>query len=80
MRVLFGAATAFLLLTGAALAQANQVIDAELLPENRAIDQQYRSALKRLPDPEPSHDPWSKVRESEKTSAKPKQASSKKNN
>ncbi len=80
MRVLFAATAAFLLLTGAALAQANQVIDPELLPENRAIDQQYRSALKRLPDPEESHDPWSKVRESEKTAAKPKQTSGKKAN
>lgn len=80
MRVLFGATAAFLLLTGAAFAQANQVIDAELLPENRAIDQQYRNALKRLPDPEPSHDPWGKVRESEKAAAKPKQASGKKTN
>lgn len=80
MRVLFATTAAFLLLTGAALAQANQVIDAELLPENRAIDQQYRNALKRLPDPEPSHDPWSKMRESEKSAAKPKQASGKKTN
>lgn len=80
MRVLFATTAAFLLLTGAALAQANQVIDPELLPENRAIDQQYRNALKRLPDPEPSHDPWSKMRESEKAAAKPKQTSGKKTN
>jgi hypothetical protein len=80
MRVLFAATTAFLLLTGAAFAQANQIIDPDMLPENRAIDQQYRSALKRMPDPEESHDPWSKVRESEKPATKPKQTSGKKIN
>ena len=65
MRVVFAAAASLLLLTSAALAQANTVIDPETLPENVAIDQKYRNALKRLPDPEASHDPWRSVRSSE---------------
>jgi hypothetical protein len=68
MRVLFAAAASLLLLTASALAQANAVIDPETLPENIAIDQKYRNALKRLPDPEASHDPWRSVRSSESDS------------
>jgi hypothetical protein len=68
MRVVFAAAASLLLLTSAALAQANAVIDPEMLPENIAIDQKYRNALKRLPDPEASHDPWRSVRSSENDS------------
>jgi hypothetical protein len=68
MRVLFAAAASLLLLTASALAQANAVIDPETLPENIAIDQKYRNALKRLPDPEASHDPWRSVRSSENDS------------
>jgi hypothetical protein len=66
-----------LLLTGAALAQANAIIDPETLPENVAIDQKYRNALKRLPDPQETNDPWRKIR-SEQNDAKDKQASGKK--
>jgi hypothetical protein len=65
MKVLFAAAATLLLLCAHAFAQANQVIDPEKLPENVAIDQKYRNALKRLPDPEASHDPWRSVRSSE---------------
>jgi hypothetical protein len=65
MKILFATAATFLLLCASALAQANTVIDPEKLPENIAIDQKYRNALKRLPDPEPVHDPWRSVRSSE---------------
>jgi hypothetical protein len=68
MRVVLAAAASLLLLTASALAQANAVIDPETLPENIAIDQKYRNALKRLPDPEASHDPWRSVRSSESDS------------
>lgn len=68
MRVLFAAAATFLLLCAHAFAQANQVIDPEKLPENVAIDQKYRNALKRLPEPEASHDPWRAVRSVEQDS------------
>jgi hypothetical protein len=68
MRVVFATAASLLLLTSAALAQANVVIDPEMLPENIAIDQKYRNALKRLPEPEASHDPWRSVRSSDNDS------------
>ena len=72
MRVLFAAGAALLLLTANALAQANAVIDPETLPENRAIDQQYRNTLRRLPDPKDDNDPWGKFRSVESESkAKP---------
>lgn len=76
MRVSFAAAVTFLLLTGAAFAQSSgTIIDPELLPENRAIDQQYRRALKRLPTPEASHDPWGTVRSGSENGGGAKQAS-----
>lgn len=78
MRVLFAAGAAFLLLTASALAQANAVIDPEMLPENRAIDQQYRNTLRRLPDPKETNDPWSKFRAVE-TDNKAKPAGKKSN-
>jgi hypothetical protein len=81
MRVIL-AITALLLLAGSmssAFAQSGgTIIDPELLPENRAIDQQYRRALKRLPDPEGSHDPWGTVRSDSDNGAKAKQASGRK--
>jgi hypothetical protein len=81
MRVVF-VITALLLLMGgmrSAFAQSGgTIIDPELLPENRAIDQQYRRALKRLPDPEESHDPWGSVRSDSDKGAKAKQASGRK--
>ncbi len=80
MKVFIAIASAFLALTGAAFAQANQVIDPEMLPENRAIDQQYRSALKRLPDPKDNGDPWGKVRAAEPTDGKAKPVAGKKTN
>jgi len=77
MRILAVAAV-FLALTGAAFAQAgNTIIDPEMLPQNRAIDQQYRNALKRLPDSQGANDPWSKMRSVEQDSGN-KQASGKK--
>lgn len=79
MRVLFATAAAFLLLTGAAFAQANTITDPEMMPENRAIDQQYRSALKRLPEPKDSNDPWNKVRAVEQTDPKAKPVGKKTN-
>lgn len=63
MRVLL-TMIAFLALSGAAFAQANAIIDPETLPEGRALDQRYRSTLKRLPDPPAKHDPWGYVRAS----------------
>jgi len=72
MRTVFAAAASLLLLTSAALAQANAIIDPEMLPENIAIDQKYRNALKRLPDPESTNDPWRSVRSSENDSSKAK--------
>jgi hypothetical protein len=77
MRVVFATAATLLLLTGTALAQANAIIDPEKLPENVAIDQKYRNALKRLPDPEGANDPWRSVRSVEQD-GKAKQASGKK--
>ena len=77
MKVPVVAAAVFLALTGAAWAQANTIIDPEMLPENRAIDQQYRNALKRLPDPAASHDPWGTVRSVEQENST-KQAAGKK--
>jgi hypothetical protein len=62
MRILFAAGVTYLLLTAAALAQANVTIDPEMLPENRAIDQRYRNTLQRLPDGQESNDPWRKFR------------------
>jgi hypothetical protein len=55
---------AFVALTGAAFAQATTIVDPELLPEGRALDQKYRNTLKRLPEPETKHDPWGYVRAS----------------
>lgn len=78
MRILFAAGAAYLLLTAAALAQANTMIDPEQLPENRAIDQQYRNTLRRLPDGQDSNDPWRKFRAVE-TESKPKSTGKKSN-
>jgi hypothetical protein len=78
MRAVFATAAAFLLLTGAAFAQANTIVDPEKLPEAVALDQKYRNALKRLPDPENTNDPWRTVRSVEQADGKNKQASGKK--
>lgn len=62
------ALAALMIWSGAAFAQANAIIDPETLPEGVALDQRYRSTLKRLPEPKVTHDPWGYVRASEQKS------------
>ena len=47
------------------------VIDPDSLPEAKALDRRYQEILRRQPDGNDTHDPWSSVRASDVTNKQP---------
>jgi hypothetical protein len=69
------------LMTGAAAAQdtvgiplnARKTLTKEDIDKQRATDDAYRAAMKKIPDKRSSDDPWGNVRQAAPTTAKNKQ-------
>ncbi len=68
----FAAAALLALSAGHAYAQSDSkvVVDPDDLPQNKALDRQYREMLNRVPDGKDANDPWGTVRGAEAPTTK----------